>query len=55
MSILDPKWKYTNAEESRKPGYLKNKFARIQREQKEQAEQESAIRLEKIQRVRTIR
>ena len=28
MGILDPKWKYDDAEASRKPGYLSAKFAR---------------------------
>lgn len=35
MTILDPKWKYTNADDSLKPNYLRNRFAAIRRAQKE--------------------
>lgn len=43
MSLLDPKWKYNSAEESRKPGYLARKFAKLKREQQESKKQKEAI------------
>lgn len=36
--ILSKEFKYTNAADSSKPGYLKAKFDRIRRELKEQTE-----------------
>ena len=38
MSIHDKSWKYADANETRKPGYLARKFARIRAEQKEKAD-----------------
>ena len=54
MSILDSKWKYASAEESRKPGYLSRKFATERKRLREQAEKDAAIELEKISKVRTM-
>ena len=45
MSIKDKSWKYADANETRKPGYLARKFARIRAEQKEQAEAKAAPRV----------
>jgi hypothetical protein len=36
MSLLDRSWKYTTADESKKPNYLRKKFERIRRELAEQ-------------------
>lgn len=38
MSWLDKNYRYTNAEESRKPGYLERKFRKIRDAQKAAAE-----------------
>lgn len=54
MSYLDPKWRYNDAETSRKPGYLKRRFDEIRRKQKEAKEAENAAELERIQKVRRI-
>ena len=35
MSILDEKWKYATAEESRKPNYLRNKFNQLRKQIKD--------------------
>lgn len=43
-----PAWKQT-------PGYLSKRFAKIKREQKQRVEAELAQRLERIQKIRTIR
>jgi hypothetical protein len=40
-SILDSKWKYDDAEASRKPGYLAAKFAK---ERKRQAEERAKLK-----------
>ena len=37
MSIHNPKWRYADANETRKPGYLARKFARIRAEQAAEA------------------
>jgi hypothetical protein len=39
MSAHDKNWRYTTAEETKKPGYLKRKFDRIRAEQKANAEE----------------
>lgn len=56
--ILDPRWKYTTAEQSREPGYLAKKFRAWQREidAQEQAlrEAEEAIKAEQEEKVRVI-
>ena len=54
MSILDSKWKYSSAEESRKPGYLKARFAAERKRLREVAEKDAAIELEKISKVRAM-
>ena len=54
MSILDAKWKYSSAEESRKPGYLKARFAAERKRLREQTEKDAAIQLEKISKVRAM-
>ncbi len=40
MGKVDRTFQYTSAEDSRRPGYLKNKFDRIRRELREKAERE---------------
>ena len=45
MSIHDPRWKYSNAAESRKSGYLARKFKRMDTE-KRAAEKAEAARIE---------
>ena len=52
MSILDPKWKYQNAEETKKPGYLARKFAAERKRLRETAERDVAYKLERISKVR---
>ena len=37
MSIHDKKWRYADANETRKPGYLARKFARLRAEQAAEA------------------
>jgi len=41
-SIRDADFRYTTAEESRKPGYLARKFAKLRAEMKAAAEQQQA-------------
>ena len=36
MSIHDKKWRYADSNETRKPGYLARRFAKIRAEQAEQ-------------------
>lgn len=36
-TLLDPKWTYRDAEETKKPGYLARRFAAIRRQQREAA------------------
>jgi hypothetical protein len=33
MSIYDPNWRYHNAEDSRKPNYLRDRFKAIKKQQ----------------------
>lgn len=40
MSLLDAKFKYVNAEDSRKPNYLRNKFASINKAIRDAAEKQ---------------
>ena len=40
MSWRDPKFKYHDAEETRKPGYLAKRFAQIRKEQAEKSKAE---------------
>ena len=40
MGKVDMSFRYTSAEDSRRPGYLKVKFDRIRRELREKAERE---------------
>ena len=44
----DPKFSYSTAAESRKPGYLKRRFERIRREQAEREKQERAAKVQPI-------
>lgn len=37
MSIHDKSWRYTTAEKSKRPGYLRAKFAKIKAEQAAEA------------------
>lgn len=39
---MDKDFKYTTAEDSMKPNYLRNKFAQVRRELREKAERERA-------------
>jgi len=39
--LTDPGFRYYTAEESRAPGYLERKFARIRAEQKKEQEQKA--------------
>jgi hypothetical protein len=41
MSVLDPNWKYTNAEDSKKPGYLAKRFE-VYRKRQEKDKKELA-------------
>lgn len=52
MSLLDAKWKYSSAEESRKPGYLARRFAAERKRLREVADKNAAIELERISKVR---
>ena len=46
MSWLDPKFKYHDAEESRKPGYLARRFAAWRKEKRAQEEAQAAAEAE---------
>jgi hypothetical protein len=48
----DPKFKYRNAEETKKPGYLARRFAKIK---KEQADAEKAAFLKSVSTVTPIK
>jgi hypothetical protein len=48
MNWRDKKWKYANAAETRKPGYLKRRFERIRREQAQQAKAEHEHKVRSI-------
>ena len=52
MSIYDKDFVYVNAEDSRKPGYLANKFAKIKREMKSR---DAEIKAEKQRVVKNIK
>ena len=59
MGKVDMSFRYTSAEDSRRPGYLKVKFDRIRRELREKAEREreaqEAAAAEQKRVVRTIK
>ena len=50
MSIYDKSWKYRSAEETRKPGYLKERFDEIRRQQKEEQEKKNEEQVVPIRR-----
>jgi len=53
MSLLNPKWNYATAEESRKPNYLRNKFLAIKREMakaQKAADEEAEQKVTKLKR-----
>jgi len=54
MSWRDPKFKYHNAEETKKPGYLAKRFAAIRKEQAEAEKRLQEEAAEKIIKVRQI-
>jgi len=54
MGLLDPKWKYHTAEESREPGYLKRRFNEIRRKQCEADKLAKEDELEQASKVRKI-
>lgn len=41
MSIHDKSWKYTTAEKSKRPGYLRAKFAKLKAEQSAKAAEDA--------------
>jgi hypothetical protein len=44
MKWRDPNWRYHDANETNKPGYLRRKFARLRQEQKQdRAEREQKV------------
>jgi hypothetical protein len=42
MSWRDPNWQYSNSTETAKPGYLRRKFKRIERDARLKAEAQAA-------------
>ena len=51
MSVHDPDWKYSTAEESRKPGYLAKKFDAVR---KRIRQEEAALKAERSKKVRPL-
>jgi hypothetical protein len=43
MSLLDPKWKYRSAEDSRLPGYLARRFKEYAQRERERREQRANV------------
>ena len=55
MSLLDDKFKYTSAEDSRKPNYLRNKFNAVRKTLRDAAEAQKKVEQEAARVVTTIK